>query len=651
MKKLLLIILSSFCISYLSFAQKNQDKILMTVGNESVNVGDFKYVYEKNNNNKNDLYSKASVDEYLNLYAIFRMKVQEAKSMKLDTISSLLEEFKTYKNQLSQAYLSDKEIKDQMVNETYNRLKEEVKASHILVKCTPSASPDDTLQAFNKISDIRKRAENGENFGDLASKLSDDPSAKENRGDLGYFTALQMVYPFESAAYNTPIGKISEIVRTKFGYHIIKVEKRRNEMGELQCKHIFIRTGKDASKEKEAIAKNKADSLYNLIITNPDSFDDILKRNTDDKNSLAKEGTLDWFSSGKMVQAFEDAAFALKLNEISKPVKTNYGYHIIKLLNKRNLQPLEKIKDELISKIKKDTRSNVAEQLFVNRVKREYGFKEDKNNFNIIKNSVDSSFYTNTWDNSKITNKNLFTLSSKSYNSSDFFKYVSDNKIKYVGYKNPQVAIQNAYNDYITKVCTDYEETQLPRKYPEYKALSQEYLDGILLFDLTDRQVWSKASRDTIGLKQFYNKNKEKYLWGERADVILFTSQKKESTEQMMKMYNSGKSLQAIRDTMKMQKKYSSIEENKFERGQNDLVGSDNFTKGYQSQIQTLKNNMMSAYIIKDILPPSHKELDEARGFIIADYQSELEKNWINEMKNKFPVKIDQKVLDQLYKN
>jgi peptidyl-prolyl cis-trans isomerase SurA len=651
MKKLLLIILSSFCISYFSFAQKNQDKILMTVGNESVNVGDFKYVYEKNNNNKNDLYSKASVDEYLNLYAIFRMKVQEAKSMKLDTISSLLEEYKTYKNQLSQAYLSDKEIKDQMVNETYNRLKEEVKASHILVKCTPSASPDDTLQAYNKISDIRKRAENGENFGDLASKLSDDPSAKDNRGDLGYFTALQMVYPFETAAYNTPIGKISEIVRTKFGYHIIKVEKRRNEMGELQCKHIFIRTGKDASREKEAFAKNKADSLYNIIIKNPDSFDDILKRNTDDKNSLSKEGTLDWFSSGKMVQAFEDAAFALQLNEISKPVKTNYGYHIIKLLNKRNLQPLEKIKDELISKIKKDTRSNVAEQLFVNRVKKEYGFKEDKNNFNITKNSVDTSFYTNTWDNSKITNKNLFTLASKSYNSSDFMKYVSDNKIKYVGYKNPQVAIQNAYNDYITKVCTDYEETQLPRKYPEYKALSQEYLDGILLFDLTDRQVWSKASRDTIGLKQFYNKNKEKYLWGERADVILFTSQKKESTEQMMKMYNSGKSLQAIRDTMKMQKKYSSIEENKFERGQNDLVGSDNFTKGYQSQIQTLKNNMMSAYIIKDIIPPSHKELDEARGFIIADYQSELEKNWINEMKNKFPVKIDQKALDQLYKN
>jgi len=650
MKTLLSLILSTTLFTISLSAQKNNDKTLMSVGNESVKVGDFKYVYEKNNNNKEDLYSKKSVDEYLNLYSIFRMKVQEAKAMKLDTVSSLLEEYKTYKNQLSQAYLSDKDIKDQMVTETYNRLKEEVKASHILVKCTPSASPEDTLQAFNKISDIRKRALNGENFGDLASKLSDDPSAKDNKGDLGYFTALQMVYPFETAAYNTPVGKISEIVRTKFGYHILKVESRRNEMGELHCQHIFIRTGKDASKEKEAAAKAKADSLYNIVIKNPEKFDEVLKKNTDDKNSLAKDGHLEWFGSGKMVQAFEDTAFALKVDEISKPVKTNYGFHIIKLVGKRNLQPLEKVREDLIAKIKKDNRSNVAEQLFVNRVKKEYGFKEDKNNFNQLKNSVDSTFYKNEWDISKYEQKNLFTLAGNNHSSNDFLKFTQENKIRFVGFKSPQIALQNAYNAYIAKVCTDYEETQLPRKYPEYKALSQEYLDGILLFDLTDRQVWSKASRDTSGLKSFYTKNRDKYLWGERADVVMFTSQKREYTQEMMEMYKKGMSLQAIRDTMKAQKRYSSVEEGKYERGQNDLVGSEHFTKGYQSQIQTMKNNMMAAYIVKDILPPNFKELDEARGFIIADYQNELEKNWINDLKNKYPVKIEQKVLDQLYK-
>lgn len=633
------------------FAQSN-DKTIMTIGKEEIKLNDFKYVYEKNNNNKSELYTKKSLNDYLNLYSIFRMKVQEAKEMRLDTIKSLMDEYEMYRGQLAQSYLSEKDLKDNLVQETYNRMKEEIRASHILVKLLGNASPADTLEAYNKISDIKKRVEKGEDFGDLALKLSDDPSAKDNKGDLGYFTALQMVYPFETTAYNTPIGKVSNVVRTKFGYHILKVTDRRPEQGEVLVKHLFLRTGQNASKEKEAAQKRKIDSLYQYVTKNQDKFDEVLRSNTDDKNSLLEEGKLAWFGSGRMVPDFEKAAFALKKNEISQPVKTNYGYHIIKLIDKRNLLPYDKMKDELTYKIKKDSRSNLSQQMFLNRMKKEYGYKPNNTAISTAKNMVDTNVYKNDWKATtvKTTNAKLFSLPNKDITDKDYFEYIEKTKSFLNGVKNPKDLANAAFDRLVESEYTKYEESQLPRKYPEYKMLSSEYLDGILLFDLTDKMVWSKASRDTSGLKEFYKKNKNKYLWQERADVVMFTAQKKEISTQAFEMYKKGMAIQAIRDTMKVRKQYISIEENKYERGQNDIVGSDNFKKGYESQPQTLKNNMYATYIIRDMVPPAVKELDEARGFIIADYQNELEQKWIQALKEKYKVTTNQKVVDSLYK-
>lgn len=634
-----------------AFAQSN-DKTIMTIGKEEIKLNDFKYVYEKNNNNKSELYTKNSLNDYLNLYSIFRMKVQEAKEMRLDTIKSLMDEYEMYRGQLAQSYLSEKDLKDNLVQETYNRMKEEIRASHILVKLLGNASPADTLEAYNKISDIKKRVEKGEDFGDLALKLSDDPSAKDNKGDLGYFTALQMVYPFETTAYNTPVGKVSNVVRTKFGYHILKVTDRRPEQGEVLVKHLFLRTGQNASKEKEAAQKRKIDSLYQYVTKNQDKFDEVLRSNTDDKNSLLEEGKLAWFGSGRMVPDFEKAAFALKKNEISQPVKTNYGYHIIKLIDKRNLLPYDKMKDELTYKIKKDSRSNLSQQMFLNRMKKEYGYKPNNTAISTAKNMVDTNVYKNDWKATtvKTTNAKLFSLPNKDVTDKDYFEYIEKTKSFLNGVKNPKDLANAAFDRLVESEYTKYEESQLPRKYPEYKMLSSEYLDGILLFDLTDKMVWSKASRDTSGLKEFYKKNKNKYLWQERADVVMFTAQKKEISTQAFEMYKKGMAIQAIRDTMKARKQYISIEENKYERGQNDIVGSDNFKKGYESQPQTLKNNMYATYIIRDMVPPAVKELDEARGFIIADYQNELEQKWIQALKEKYKVTTNQKVVDSLYK-
>lgn len=639
-------------ISSLSVFAQSNDKTIMTIGKEEIKLNDFKYVYEKNNNNKSELYTKNSLNDYLNLYSIFRMKVQEAKEMRLDTIKSLMDEYEMYRGQLAQSYLSEKDLKDNLVQETYNRMKEEVRASHILVKLLGNASPADTLEAYNKISDIKKRVEKGEDFGDLALKLSDDPSAKDNKGDLGYFTALQMVYPFETTAYNTPVGKVSNVVRTKFGYHILKVTDRRPEQGEVLVKHLFLRTGQNASKEKEAAQKRKIDSLYQYVTQNQDKFDEVLRSNTDDKNSLLEEGKLAWFGSGRMVPDFEKAAFALKKNEISKPVKTNYGYHIIKLIDKRNLLPYDKMKDELTYKIKKDSRSNLSQQMFLNRMKKEYGYKPNSTAINTAKNMVDTNVYKNDWKATtvKTTNAKLFSLPNKDVTDKDYFEYIEKTKSFLNGVKNPKDLANAAFDRLVESEYTKYEESQLPRKYPEYKMLSSEYLDGILLFDLTDKMVWSKASRDTSGLKEFYKKNKNKYLWQERADVVMFTAQKKEISTQAFEMYKKGMAIQAIRDTMKARKQYISIEENKYERGQNDIVGSDNFKKGYESQPQTLKNNMYATYIIRDMVPPAVKELDEARGFIIADYQNELEQKWIQALKEKYKVTTNQKVVDSLYK-
>jgi peptidyl-prolyl cis-trans isomerase SurA len=321
------IFISFLCASTLLSAQQVDKKsTIFTVAGQPVTVGEFEYVYTKNNLNNQADYSEKSLTDYLKLYENFRLKVKEAEALKLDTIQSLVNELAGYRKQLAKSYLTDREITEALVKDAYDRSLKEVNVAHILVKCDENANPADTLAAYKKAMDIRKRLLKGEDFGKLAAELSDDPSAKQNKGDIGYFSVFQTVYPFESAAFNTKAGEISFPVRTSFGYQLVKGIAQRPAQGEILVAHILRKFPENATAEqKDAVAK-QIDSIDKQLVSGKLTFAEAVSKYSEDRTSKGKNGELPWFSTGRMVPDFERGAFALKANgELSKPVQTTYG--------------------------------------------------------------------------------------------------------------------------------------------------------------------------------------------------------------------------------------------------------------------------------------------------------------------------------------
>ncbi|MCE9540088.1 MAG: peptidylprolyl isomerase, partial [Bacteroidetes bacterium] len=502
-------------------AQKNSDAVLMTIGSTKVTVAEFGNVYHKNNT-KEVANDNKSLNDYVDLFVNFKLKVKEAEEMRLDTAKAFRDELAGYRKQLAQPYLTDKDVNEKLLKETYSRLQEDVRASHILVKVAETAFPKDTLEAYTKIMSIRARILKGEDFNKVASEkgISDDPSSKENGGDLGYFTALQMVYPFETAAFTTKVGDISMPVRTRFGYHIIKVVDKRKAQGEVLVSHIMVKTAPNMTKEDSLNTYSKITEIYNKLKAGS-KFDELATQFSDDKQSSKKGGELPWFTTNKMPYEFETAAFALKnKTDFSAPVKTKYGWHIIKLIDKRSLASFDNMKNELKDKITKDSRSQAGRASLIAKVKSEYKFKENLSARDEFYALVDSTLFEGRWNTSKAAalKKTMFNFNDKVFTQANFTNYIVNHQSK-LGKMDPKMLINKIYVQFFDEMAVAYEESRLDKKYPEFKALMDEYHDGILLFELTDQKVWSKAVKDTVGSKDFYEKNKANYMWDERADA------------------------------------------------------------------------------------------------------------------------------------
>ena len=408
------------------------DNVVMEIDGKKVTKSEFLQIYLKNNNDPK--YDKQSLDEYMELFKKFKLKVAEAEALGYDTIPKLKKELAGYRKQLSQPYLIDSTKNSALVKQAYERMKNEVHAAHILVKVAENASPEDTLAAYNKIMAIKKRIENGEDFATVAKGKngSDDPSAVRNGGDLGYFTAFQMVYQFEEAAYNTQVGKISNPVRTKFGYHIIKVIDLRPARGTIKAAHIMVATGKDASPEEIEAAHKKVDEIYTKLQAG-ESFEKLASEFSDDAQTAEKGGELPLFGTGtttRMVPEFEEAAFALKANgEISKPVQTAYGYHIVKRLDLTPLRTFDELKKEIQGKVNKYERSIVTQQSFIEKLKKSYAFKDNysKTSKWFVQN-IDSNYFKGTWTADALkSNTTMFTLDKKGFTQKEFATYLQKN--------------------------------------------------------------------------------------------------------------------------------------------------------------------------------------------------------------------------------
>ena len=646
-------------------AQSKLDKqVMMTIGDQDITVKEFCDVYYKNNL-KSDVIEKKTVDEYLDLFTTFRMKVMEAERLKLDTSAKFQKELAGYRKQLAKPFMSSDDITDELVEEAYQRKLKDIRASHILIRCDKNALPSDTLRAYNKAMDLRKRALKGEDFGDLAVRYSDDPSAKDtpateqaparpgNRGDLGYFTVFDMVYPFETGAYNTKEGDISMPVRSDFGYHLIKVQSKTDAMGNIQAAHIFLQLPYGASEEDEAAMQQKANNIYNeLKAKDGKNWSEMVKQHSDDRGTVGRDGALSSFTVSRIVPEFIEACKSLEIGEIAKPVRTMYGYHIIKLLGKSGVGTFEKESKGLSERIEKDMRSKKSEEVVLKQVRSEYKFKQNDKNLEAFMATIDSTILRKAYEPSDKVDMNatLFTLEGKPTKVSDFVSYIKKNMTpqKYV---TPATYASQLYEAFSNETTMDYADAHLEEKYPEFKALVQEYKDGILLFDLMDREVWDKAVKDTIGLAAFHERNASKYMWEDRVLASIITVSKPESLPKVKALLDSGVELDSLRTALQRDSiTHTFVRKGYYQRGDNQFVDQTEWKVGVRNEIASTVDQSTTIVCIREVRKPEPKTLREARGLVTSDYQVELEQKWVQSLKERYPVKINEKVLDKVRK-
>ena len=522
-----------------------------TLGTYPVPANEFAYVYRKNNSAAPDYGTRQSVNDYLDLYTNFRLKVLEAEQKGLDTTQAFKRELDGYRQQLAQPYLTEKSVTDQLVREAYDRMSQEVSASHILIRVAPDATPQDTLAAYQRIDKIRKQALAGTDFGQLARTQSEDPSAKENGGKLGYFTAMQMVYPFESAAYKTPVGQISAPIRTRFGYHLIKVNDKRAAQGEIKVAHLMIRMNANAAKSDSLTAKKKIDELYSRL-KKGENWDKLVAQFSEDAGSAANGGELPPFGTGRMIPSFEEVAFKLqKPGDIAAPVQTPYGWHIIKLIERQPVAKFADVESTLKSKVAKDSRSELNKAAFLKRIRQEDQFAEQSAAKTYVFSRADTALvagrfkYTVPTTPVKVSkgaandNSALFTIKGKPYLVKDFLTYAQQNQRPRTG-AQPAFAMQQLYDQYVEQSLTDFEKSSLETKYEDYRMLVKEYRDGILLFQLMDEKVWSKAIEDTVGLKKYFVENQAKYQWGQRVQGTVISAATPALRTQVQQLFGKG---------------------------------------------------------------------------------------------------------------
>lgn len=650
-------IYSLVLFTFSAFAQNNNDtRTLFTAGGDKVTVSDFTYVYNKNNVNNQADFSEKSLRDYLNLYENFRLKVKEAEALHLDTISSLKSELEGYRKQLAKSYLTDREISDKLITEAYERSKTEVNASHILVRCDENANPADTLAAFKKITALRKRIEKGEAFEKVAKESSEDPSAKTNEGNIGWFTVFGTIYPFETMVYSLKKGELSQPVRTEFGYHLVRLNDSRPARGQIHAAHLLLRFPEKATTAQQDSVKKRIDSVYALITSGKVSFEDAVKNNSDDKATRVKGGELQWFGSGssiRMVPEFEDAAFTLqKDGDYTKPVKTQFGYHIIKRLEKRDIAPFSEAKSDLKKRVERDSRSQVAKSVLVERIKKENGFVQYPEVKTALAAKVDSALNKGNWraDSTLKNSKTLFVLAGKNYTQADFVDFVEKNS-KQRNDKTKDALLNEYYDGFVNSKCLEYEEGTLETKKPEFKNLMKEYKDGILLFELMDKQVWTKAVKDTTGLEAFRKNNEQKYMWQNRAEVEIYNCNEEVICNDAYKLAQKKKGADEIKTKLNKEgaKAHVSTIGGKYEKGQYDVVDKIDWKPGL-TPIKKINDSSYQFILVKQIVNPEPKSLKEAKGYIVSDYQEYLEKTWLAELRNKYPVSVDESVFKSLIK-
>ena len=566
----------------------------------------------------------------------------------MDKNQQYIKEFKKYEDQLAKKYIYDKRVVSKLVEEAYDRSLEEINAEHILVLSNLNDSPNDTLKAYNKIKEAHVKALKGENFTSLVIEYSEEPGAKKSKGKLGYFTAFQMVYPFENTAYNTKVGEISQITRTSFGYHIIKINDRRKKKPKINVSHIMIFSNKDKKAEDP---EERINELYAMIMQG-EPFEKIAKQFSEDKNTGVKGGQLKTFGPGDLkAPKFENAAYSIKNEgEIIAPVQSAFGWHIIRLNEKFSIPSFEEQKDDIEKKVKVGARALDVTQAINNKIIKKYGFKEGESYISYFNNFVNDSILSRKWTYSSIPlteNQILFIIGDHDVTYTDFAEYLRDNQKTIKKYINKESLLIDMYVKFKNETLKNYFKERLEVENTEYATIINDYRNGLLVYDVMNKNIWQIAKTDSTGLKNYYEKTKSNYNWKKRLDVDIYSSSDEITTKQVQTLLMRGEELATIKKQINSDGKINVITvSDVFEIDQSELPEDIIPEKGV-SDIK-LNDGFYVVVNIKEVIEPTLKEFDEVRGTVISDFQTEIEKKWMQSLRDKYEVKINNKSLKKL---
>ncbi len=636
--KILLLVLLALNVS---FAQE-KDEVLLTVDDEPIMTSEFLRVYNKNLDLVKDE-SQKDFDGYLKLFTEYQLKLKEAKRLKLDEDTKYQREFLRYKKQLTKNYLSENKVTDALVKEAYERNSFDVNASHVLVRLDGNAK--DTIEAYNQVLKLRERVLK-EGFDTVKADVHNGQTIFLE--DLGYFSAFKMVYDFETAAYNTPKGEISMPFRTQFGYHVVKVNDKRPSRGTITAAHIMI-----ALQQKDSLLnpEERINDIYKKL-QQGEKFESLAKQFSDDKSSARNGGKLSSFKSGQLSSTiFEDHAFALKNDgDISQPFKSEYGWHIVKRISLEPIQSFEELKPTIESKVKRDSRSQLINEAMVDELKKRYEISYNSEAKKYFTPLLDNNYFTRSWrlpedfDKDKI----VFTIGNRSFTYGEFGHHLMSAQRNYANKKGDfSVIVDNEFDKFFENSILQYREDNLELENEDFANILKEYRDGLLLFDLMEKEIWNKASKDTVGLEAFYQKHKAKYQWSDRVDVVIATSANEDYAKKALKMMKKGKSEEEIKKALDTDSQKNIIfTKGVFNTNDPKLPANLKIEQGV-SEIYS-HNDAFHVIDVKSVLPAGNKTLEEAKGNVINDYQTEIEANWINSLHKRFKVELNEKALEKV---
>ncbi len=635
--------IACLCFAMISHAQIKDGDILFTVDGDPVKASEFVRVYKKNLDLVKDE-SQKDVDAYLELFVNYQLKVKEARRLGLDENKKYLREFNNYKKQLTKNYMSDNTVTDALVKEAYERTTNDVKASHILVRLDESVK--DTIQTYNQIMELRDRVLK-EGFETVQKEVHNGKTIFAE--DLGYFGGFKMVYPFETAAFNTPVGELSMPFRTRFGYHIVKVHDKRKALGQVTVAHIMT---SNQQKDTTIVPKVRINQIYDKL-QKGEKFESLAKQFSDDKSTSSKGGALSPFVGGQLgSEAFENVAFSLENpGDISRPFETEYGWHIVKLIRKKGIQPFEEVEAELKNKVKRDSRSKLINSALVKKLKNKYEVVEHKDALDYFVSIVGEDYYKQSWKVPEdLKEGTLISIGKKDITYKEFGNQLMASQRKYARQRlSPKMLVEKEYETFLDAKIMKYHEENLEFENEEFAFVLKEYRDGLLLFDLMEKEVWNAAAKDSTGLQDFYKNNSSKYVWKDRVDAVMLSSASKGNIDNIKQQIDQGKSIEDILSDINSEGKSNVLSTSKvFENGDDVLPSDFEFKKGVSKIYE--HNDAFHLIWVKDVLPASTKTLDEARGNVVSDYQNHIEDNWIKGLNERYEVKINNKVLKRVKK-